>query len=213
MLPTPRPAGARVGFLSGVSCAGPASCAASGFLIDRAGAAVPLIERWDGAAWAIEPSADPAAATDVQLPGVSCPSPWSCTSIGFFSIVTGIEVMLAERWTPAGSVIQRTLYPFGARYVQLLGVSCATPRSCTAVGFDNNAPGVDVVLAERWNGRGWAIQGTPDPAGTAGASLAAVSCPSPTACVAVGSTTTRSGTVLTLVERYPRSSGVHRRHA
>jgi hypothetical protein len=206
---TPRPARARVSFLSGVSCAMATSCIAAGFLIDGAGAGVALIERWDGTGWTIDRGANPAAATYVQLLGVSCASRWSCVSVGFFSIITGIEVMLAERWSPAGSVVQRTLYPDHARYVQLLGVSCASPRSCTAVGFFNNVPGFDVVLAERWDGTAWMVQRTPNPAGATGNSLGGVSCPSPSACIAVGSYTNRAGSVLTLAERYSRP-GVRR---
>jgi len=199
---TPHPTGARVSFLSGVSCASPRFCIAAGFFVNSAGGGVTLAERWNGTRWAIQPTPTREAATYVQLVGVSCASPTSCTAAGFFSIVTGIEVMLAERWNAADWAIQRTLYPDHARFVRFAGVSCASPTSCTAVGFFNNVPGIDVTLAERWNGTRWAIQRSPNPAGATSNSLGAVSCPATTRCTAVGGFTNRAGTGVTLAERY-----------
>jgi hypothetical protein len=138
----------------------------------------------------------------VQLVGVSCASSRTCTAVGYFTIVTGIEVMLAERWNGTGWTIQRTLYPAGARYVQLAGVSCATPRFCTAVGLFNNVTGIDVTLAERSNGSSWAIQHIPYPAGATSNSLRGVSCPSHSRCIAVGGFDDGAGTGATLAERY-----------
>jgi len=62
-------------------------------------------------------------------------------------------------------------------------VSCATQQSCTAVGYDV-PPNSDTFLAlvEHWDGLTWQIQ----PASSGG--LTNVSCPTPSACVAVGST-------------------------
>src|ERR1019366_5507091 len=160
---TPHPTDATVSFLSGVSCASPRSCTAVGYFINGAGAGVTLGERWNATGWVIQRTPNPEGATYVQLVGVSCASPTWCTAVGFFSDVTGIDVMLAERWNGTGWAIQRTLYPDHVRYVQLAGVSCASPMSCTAVGFFNNITGIDVLLAERWNGTGWGIQRTPHP--------------------------------------------------
>src|SRR5262249_44337171 len=41
-------------------------------------------------------------------------------------------------------------------------------------------------LAERWDGTSWSLQQAPAPAGSQGAFLAGVSCPSATSCTAVG---------------------------
>jgi hypothetical protein len=198
---TPRPGGAPVSFLSAVSCATPRSCTAVGNDISHDGAGMTLADHWNGTRWSIQRTLTPAAASSVQLVGVSCASPRSCTAVGFFSDVTGIEVMLAERWNGTKWAIQRTLYPAGARYVQLVGVSCASPKSCTAVGFYNTAAGIDVMLAERWNGTSWMIQRV-SPAGAGRNSLEGVSCPSETACTATGGDISRAGTGTTLAERY-----------
>jgi hypothetical protein len=74
---------------------------------------------------------------------------------------------------------------------QLTGVSCPARSSCTAVGDDQIAiagQGIDVSLAERWDGSAWKVEPTPDPGplATSPRSLSAVSCPSPQRCVAVG---------------------------
>jgi hypothetical protein len=72
---------------------------------------------------------------------------------------------------------------------ELSAVSCSSGRACTAVGSHAaslSSPGF--TLAERWNGTHWRIQHTTLPAGAKSAGLAGVSCPSATACAAVGST-------------------------
>jgi hypothetical protein len=199
---TPHPSDARASFLSGVSCAESVSCTATGFVINDAGFGVTLAERWNGISWAIQPTPTPTGATYVQLLGVSCASTRSCTAVGFFSDVTGIEVMMAERWNVANWVTESTRYPDGARYVQLVGVSCASPGTCIAVGFFNNPTGVDVTLAERRDGTGWEIQPTPNPAGATNNSLGDVSCPSKKFCIAVGGFSNSVGTGMTLAERY-----------
>jgi hypothetical protein len=71
---------------------------------------------------------------------------------------------------------------------ELDGVSCANPRACEAVGFSDTGSfyaGTSVPVAERWNGRHWALQRVPRP-GTV-ANLSAVSCATANACMAVGS--------------------------
>ncbi len=43
----------------------------------------------------------------------------------------------------------------------LAAESCANTSACTAVGDYENAAGVEVALAERWNGSAWRVQGRP----------------------------------------------------
>jgi hypothetical protein len=202
--PNPSPAnGDRVSYLGGVSCASTTTCTAVGHSGNGSGTGgATLTERWNGAGWTIQRTPTPAAAAAVQLVGVSCASARTCTAVGYFTIITGIDVMLAERWNGTGWTIQRTLYPAGARYVQLAGVSCATPRFCTAVGLFNNTPGIDVTLAERLTNRNWAIQATPYPQGATSNTLRSVSCPSPSRCIAVGGFDDRAGIGATLAQRY-----------
>jgi hypothetical protein len=106
----------------------------------------------------------------------------------------------------AGWSIQRTPNPAGAKHSVLSGVSCVSRKACTAVGYFTNRAGAGVTLAERWNGTGWAIQRTPNPAGATSSLLFAVSCASTTACTAVGSVTNRFAITVPLAERWDGTS-------
>ena len=198
----PRPDAATATFLSGISCTSSRLCVAVGFSVgsDRIGR--PLAERWDGSRWSIERTPSPRAATQVQLAGVSCVAGGTCMAAGFFGIVTGIQVMLAERRSGSRWSIGRTRYPDGARAVGFAGVSCATARSCTAVGSFENATGLDDALIERWDGTNWMLQPMPARAGTISSSLMGVSCSSVGHCTAVGSSLTHGGTQVPLAARY-----------
>ncbi len=191
----PIPTTAKAAFLSGVSCPSPRSCAAVGFATSRAGAGVALAERLTADGWALQRIPTPLAATEVQLTGVACASPVSCTAAGWFE-AGGIQVMLTERWDGARWVIGRTRYPAGAREVQLTDVACPSSSACTAVGSFTDTDGLDEPLAEHWTPHGWTIQSTPvlgTPANLVDAGLAGVSCASAVRCVAVGTATPLNG--------------------
>ncbi|MGI8682705.1 MAG: hypothetical protein ACR2JO_11380 [Mycobacteriales bacterium] len=118
----------------------------------------------------------------------------------------GVTATLAERWNGTSWTVQSTPNPIGGENVNLTGVSCASTTVCTAVGQYFGPHGRDLTLAERWNGGRWTIQPTPRPAGTRGIELielSGVSCPSTTACAAVGSYyDSGSDRVVTLAERW-----------
>jgi len=69
-------------------------------------------------------------------------------------------------------------------------VSCSAAQACTAVGTDLNTSGINVTLAQRWNGTSWQRQKTPNPPGNTDPSVApdllGVSCPVAGFCAAVG---------------------------
>ena len=75
-------------------------------------------------------------------------------------------------------------------------------RACIAVGDYKNGAGTSVTLAERWNGRRWAIQPTPNPRGALNSHLFGVSCVSAGGCIAVGEYTNGAGNTGTLTERW-----------
>lgn len=116
-----------------------------------------------------------------QLIAVSCPTKRMCVAVGTTDFGQG---MLAERWNGRRWATMRLAQPTGATGDGLEGVSCTSAWACTAVGYDYG-PGVSQTLAERWNGRRWRVQPTPNP-GVAGLPFAAVSCGSATSCTAVG---------------------------
>jgi hypothetical protein len=89
-----------------------------------------------------------------------------------------------------GGAWARSATPVVPNPVYLLDVDCATANDCSAIGAEHlegndEAPPVRSKLLRTTNGTSWF-----SPAGTAERprwDYAAVSCPSPSACVAVGS--------------------------
>ena len=199
---TPNPSGATASLLTGVSCASTTACTAVGlYHKSRPGSDTTLAERWNGSSWSIQSTPNPTGANGIQLNGVSCSSATACTAVGLYrKDVSGVGVTFAERWNGSGWVIQSTRNPGGARRSHLSGVSCPSATACTAIGSYTDSTGVEVTLAERWNGTGWVIQSTPKPSGATASQLSGVSCPSTTACTAAGDYLTGSVTSRTLAE-------------
>jgi hypothetical protein len=101
--------------------------------------------------------------------------------------------------------IQQTPNPKGATFSGLNGVSCPSVTACMAAGFAETGNPTK-TLAERWNGTTWAIQPTPNPAGSPTADLRGVSCSSATACTAVGDYVNSSFSLVPLAERWNGST-------
>lgn len=115
---------------------------------------------------------------------VSCPAAVMCVAVGEVTL-NGTDTMLAERWNGHKWSVMRLVRPPGATNTFLTGVSCTSARACTAVGSEFVPSTGAGPVAERWNGRRWAVQVTPSP-GNEGVPFAAVSCGSATSCTAVG---------------------------
>lgn len=162
---TPNPAGARHSQLVGVSCPSMSFCIAVGYSTHGGGALVALAERWRGGSWSMQRTPKPAGAGTGVLSGVSCVSRTACIAVGYFTDRAGVAVALAEHWDGASWSVQRTPNPRGAAYSYLVGVSCASQKSCTSVGAVREPGGQEVVLAEHWNGASWSIQPVPSPRG------------------------------------------------
>jgi hypothetical protein len=192
---TPNPGGSPDSELNGVSCPSTGACVAVGEY--RKGSKyVTLAERWNGSRWSLERMPNPAGGKDTLLEGVACPRTSVCTAVGYHHLSGTTFVSVAERWNGSGWSLQRIPSPTGAPYTVLLGVSCAAPYACTAVGSSNFLP-----LAERWNGHGWTIASPPNPTDGSFAFLNSVSCAPTGVCTAVGTYINGTPTV-TLAERW-----------
>lgn len=116
-----------------------------------------------------------------------------------------IGVAAAALWAAAPASarwrIERTPSPASADS-HLDGVSCASTRACVAVGYANRGPGKNKPLAERWNGKKWALARPPLPRGALTGYLDAVSCASARVCVAVGGYENRTRVFVALTERW-----------
>ncbi len=193
------------GELASVSCASPDACEAVGYREDHADVKYPLAERWDGSAWKTEdvplPGTPPQADANgfATLTGVSCSAPDSCVAVGD---VTPSQAVFAETWDGTRWTAQNLPLPPGVNGGTLNGISCSSTRACTAVGTYIVSGEFRGTLAEQWDGRQWAAQ---DTEAGAYAKLEAVSCPEPSACVAVGYEATSAAT-RTLVQTWNGSS-------
>jgi hypothetical protein len=205
-LGTPTVANARYPTLHAVSCTSTRSCLAVGEFLPPDGRSLPVTERWNGATWTRVVSQDPGELGEgVRLPSVSCASAPSCVAAGEFELGgIGRPATYVEQWNGTSWKIVKSADPTRS-YSALEGVSCRSATSCVAVGryqkprsrFDF---GPTMTLAERWDGKRWAIVPSPRP-GVKVSDLAAVSCWSVAHCFAVG-TQTGSTTNQTLTERW-----------
>jgi hypothetical protein len=199
--------------LNGVSCTSSTACFAVGEYFANRVPDKTLIERWNGTAWSIVPSANPIGGG--VLNAVSCTSATFCMAVGVHRLTkTSYSSAVAERWN--GKTWSIVAIP-GAVHHDLLSVSCTSATYCFAVGdvvarwngakwSMVKAPNTwsrtgvscasataciavsDPASAMRWNGKAWSTMLTPQPTNPAfeGFGLAGVSCPAATTCFAVG---------------------------
>jgi hypothetical protein len=195
--PTPNPTTAGSALVS-VSCRS-AACTAVGYYNKNSTMygqiTVPVAEKWNGTRWAIQPGPQPGAQGS-ELTGVSCSSASRCSAVGWYTAKSGSTRTLAEHWNGTAWATQATPNPAPDISAQFDGVSCSSASACTAVGwYITPTSGVTGSLVERWNGTRWSIQPNPT-TGATDAILGAVSCPSGTACTAVGSYDTNGSPML-----------------
>ena len=195
---TPNPAQGG-GFLNAVACTSSSACTATG--LSNTGT---LAEQWNGTSWHIQVTPNPAQGGGF-LNAVACTSSSACTAAGAYINSSGTFQALAERWNGSTWSIQPA--PSSAAVPTfLIGVACASATACTAVGYSAaNGPTVNLspaVVAELWNGTSWQTQRAPNPSGAASSWFGGVACTSPSACTAVGFTTSKSRTAVILAERW-----------
>ncbi len=130
-----------------------------------------------------------------QLSGVSCVSAKECVAVGLAISSKEVRTGLAEKWNGKHWSRMSAPEPAGSTGSTLNAVSCATARSCMAVGA-HYKPGKTLPEADRWNGSKWTSTTVPAP-GAGSDTLDAVACLSATNCWASG-----SAGDLTLVEHW-----------
>jgi hypothetical protein len=147
--------------------------------------AAAFAEIWNGRSWStgLAPGAQMIGGS--SLAGVSCPSPGTCTAVGTIDRGTG-TLTLAARWQGSRLRTEATPNPLLPALVTLTAVSCPTASVCTAVGYLQNAASHRQPVAIREAGAGWSAESPPTPSGAINSELDAVSCPTTTACTAVG---------------------------
>jgi hypothetical protein len=194
-----KPAGAKETILEGVSCNSTTSCTAVGWFLGEKGVRT-VAEHWNGTSWTIQTTPSlPEGGGVGFLTRVSCISAEACTAVGNYTSGGNI-VTLAERWNGKEWTVQTTPNPPEETTSVLLDVSCPSTEACTAVGGAQHGANTQITLVERWNGKEWKIQTSPNPAGAKASILHGVSCPTSEACVAVGDYVNASAKNVTLAE-------------
>lgn len=185
----------------GVSCTGPAFCAAVGGYNANDVVHV-LTEIWRGSGWTVLPSPDPTGSVQSQLDAVSCVSPTRCMAVGGYTDSSFGNWPFAESWDGSAWRLVHAPTPAGGSFGSFSGVSCVSVSFCFAVGSFENRNSVTVPLAERWDGAAWSVVHAGRPAGASSSGLTSVACTSTSACMAAGSDFGADSVSVTLAERW-----------
>jgi hypothetical protein len=189
--------------LHAISCTSPTSCFAVGvWQPESLATASTLIERWNGTTWSITTSPNSSAGHWNLLQGVSCASATSCVAVGYVADAgQSFADSLVERWNGTVWTVVASANRASSTETILVGVSCPTITSCFAVGLSRptTRSGRITTVVERSTGGAFTLQTSPNPPGTADASLSGVSCAGALTCVAVGK---QGSSPTTFVERY-----------
>jgi len=181
------PAGSRPSVLSGVSCTSAAACTAVGAAppFDAAGGVgAPLVERWDGSSWSIEPTKVFAFGPGFGggLSGVSCTSRTFCAAVGNWGLP---QSALLGHWT--GRAWSWFTNGPGASGGVSSAVSCVSATACEGVGvWNTNGNGGTPPATWHWNGKGWSEFDFNFQSVAVAAAFTAVSCPARDTCMEVG---------------------------
>ena len=187
---TPNPPANRGASLLSVACSSGSACTAVGNWFNSSNTEVTLAERWSGTAWSIQTTLNPTTHLS-ELFGVACSSATSCMAVGSDINTSILQVALVERWNGSTWSVVATPGIAGSQGAALQAISCATVKGCNRVGDNINGAGVEVTLAEKWNGTAWSVKATPNPATATASDLLAVSCTTK-ACTASGAYSTSS---------------------
>jgi len=152
--------------LLGSSCPNATQCWGVGISIvniNSNGTFAPIVESWNGTAWALGAQPPMPAGQGGGLFAVSCVTGSDCWAVG--AIVGmggngGPSGTLIENWNGSAWSVVPSPTPTGPGVggALLQGVSCSSASSCFAVGYstDQNGNGLNDVI-EQWNGAVWSI--------------------------------------------------------
>jgi hypothetical protein len=153
--------------------------------------AVPAVWRLSGTNWTARALPSPPGTTTGNriaiLSAVSCSDAAQCVAVGYHEdsahrMVPLIESYATGRWTATDGLIS------GPDSAYLEGIDCLASDACTGVGFAQESPtspDQHPVVVRMRHGH-WALQTLPLGRSVKSATFRSVSCPTVTACVAVG---------------------------
>jgi hypothetical protein len=145
------PSGGSDGYLSGVSCTSATACTAVGNYYNGS-KTVTLAARWNGSAWAIQPTPNRVDAEDSYFDSVSCSSATACTATGAVHHSGPVSLVTAsERWNGTQWILVVSGAPPGALSSALSSVSCRSSNNCMGVGYYNDSSDTELPLAAPFN--------------------------------------------------------------
>ena len=170
--------------LRSVACPTASFCAAAGSSNVEV-RPVALVEHWNGQSWKVmaNPRLEGSGYSESALTGMSCTSAKQCFAAGSTEWNYTVKTLIL-RWDGRAWSVSARQGANGPQKV-LYGVSCASGTACMAVGQTQSDPPI-VLLKDRWNGKQWSLTASPQKGPRTDLLFNAVSCASPTACLAVG---------------------------
>src|SRR5207249_168744 len=120
-----------------------------------------LIERWDGASWAVVASPNNSASPANALLGVTCVAAADCWAVGVYYNGSAYQTLI-EHWDGTSWAIVTSPNISASPETELEAVACTSASDCWTVGSYVNANGNYQTLIERWDGTSWAIVSSPD---------------------------------------------------
>jgi hypothetical protein len=154
----PDPKGSAGTYALGLSCPSASMCESVGYYQTNT-AYLGFAQSWNGKSWTIQSTPKPASGASDFLAGVSCTSSTACVAAGYGQNSAGTSSVLAESWNGKAWATVPAATPTGAAGASLFWVSCSAATACTAVGTYQKGS-VSDALAERWNGKSWALETT-----------------------------------------------------
>ena len=140
------PAGSSDPVLNAVSCHVATACEAVGSVFN--GSVVPLALHWNGTTWSAKVTPAPSGSANASLIGVTCTGANACVGVGTWYDSSFDSYVLAEGLSGGSWNIQNTTST-GATNSELVGVSCPSASSCTAVG-NMSGPNPESELVEQY---------------------------------------------------------------
>lgn len=145
LVSVPKPSGSIRTVLLDTSCSSASACAAVGIYRDAGGLQTSFVQRWNGASWSHQASANPVGSTNTVLQGVSCVASSPCVAVGDWN--NGKNWLpMAQEWNGSAWALDTTPNPAGATETILEGVACRT--GCLSVGWYKDSGGKFKTLAE-----------------------------------------------------------------
>ncbi|HEU5253374.1 MAG TPA: hypothetical protein VFU16_08640 [Solirubrobacterales bacterium] len=152
----PNPTGAVNASLLGVSCTAANACMAVGSYAKSETKQRTLAASFNGNAWTVLTSPNPAKEGDAILRDVSCLSGTSCIAAGSLASPTAVflteeESTLALSWNGTAWSLQSSPNGAGSLFSSFNAISCPAATACTVAGYTR--PGgkfTQATLAARW---------------------------------------------------------------